>query len=186
MRKTAFLAAIVLAVVVVPASSAMISNNAAADDAGAKRNNASATYAYTMEEPNVARASNGDTIAVSGEGTFSVHPKSVSGGGTFEHTLAGGGSVSGTWTGDRLVSFAPYGCGVIFGNPLPPNLCGGRMVTTVTLTPTGGMSVKGKLTIICLIGYPPPSSKEGIRLVVPGQENFNKQVEGMNLFTKTS
>jgi hypothetical protein len=184
MRKTVSLAAIAFALVVVPPSTGMISNNAS-DGAGAKRNNASATYTYSMEQPNISRASNGDTVAVTGEGTFSVHPKSVSGGGTFVHTLASGGSVSGTWTADRLVSFVPYGCGVIFGNPLPPNFCGGRMVTTVTLTPTGGTSIKGKLTIICLIGYPPPSSKEGIRLVVPGHANFNKQVEGMNLFVKT-
>jgi hypothetical protein len=115
---------------------------------------------------------------VTGEGTFGVHPKSVSGGGSFTHTLAGGGTVSGTWTADRLVSFVPYGCGVVFGNPLPPNFCGGRMVAKVTLTPAGGKSMKGQLTIICLIGYPPPTAKEGIRLVVPGSRTSTSRSRG--------
>ena len=45
--------------------------------------------------PNVATASNGDTIVIAGEGTLSVHPKSVTGMGSFIHNFAGGGSV--TW-----------------------------------------------------------------------------------------
>ncbi len=187
MRKFSFMAAMLIGLVMAFASSSVAMIQSSANEgAGAKRNNASATFNYMLEQPNISRASNGDTVGVTGEGTFGVHPKSVSGGGAFTHTLAGGGTVSGTWTADRLISFVPYGCGVIFGQPLPPDLCGGRMVTKVTLTPNGGTPVKGQLTISCLIGYPPPSAKEGIRLVVPGVANFNKRVEGMNLYVKTS
>lgn len=35
--------------------------------------------------PTVATAANGDTIELAGEGTFTKHPKSLTGGGTFVH-----------------------------------------------------------------------------------------------------
>jgi hypothetical protein len=146
-------------------------------------NNEAGSYEFHLEVPNVAMAPNGDTIAVTGMGTFSVHPKSASGSGSWTHTFAGGGSASGTWTANGLVAFQPYGCGVIFGTPLPPDFCGGRVVLDVTLsTPLG--SLPGQLTIYCLIGAPPPSASEGIRLVVPGVINFNKVVGGENIYIK--
>src|SRR5260221_12635795 len=40
--------------------------------------------------PDVAIASDGASIALLGEGTLSIHSKSVSGGGTFTHTDANG------------------------------------------------------------------------------------------------
>lgn len=148
-------------------------------------NNESGTYEFELEVPNVAEAPNGDQISVLGDGTFSVHPKSASGGGTFTHTFASGGSASGTWTVNGLVAFQPYGCGVIFGTPIPPNLCGGRVVLDITLVgPLGPLP--GQLTIVCLIGQPPASAGEGIRLVVPGIVNFNKMVSGMNVYIKMS
>lgn len=146
-------------------------------------NNEAGSYEFHLETPNVAMAPNGDTFAVTGMGTFSVHPKSASGGGSWTHTFAGGGSASGTWTANGLVAFQPYGCGVVFGTPLPPDLCGGRVVLDVTLsTPLG--SLPGQLTIYCLIGAPPASASEGIRLVVPGVINFNKVVGGENVYIK--
>jgi hypothetical protein len=146
-------------------------------------NNQAASYQFFLEEPNVAMASNGDTIAITGEGEFAVHPKSASGSGAFTHTFAGGGSVSGTWTVNRLVDFQPYGCGVIFGTPIPPELCGGRVSLDVTLTGPAG-SLPGRITIYCLIGSPPPSAEEGVRVVVPGIANFNEQVSGGNVYVK--
>ena len=76
-------------------------------------NNQAASYEFFMEEPNVAMASNGDTIAITGEGEFAVHPKSASGEGEFTAMSAGGQTVAGTWTVKGLVDFQPYGCGVI-------------------------------------------------------------------------
>lgn len=146
-------------------------------------NNESATYGWFLEVPNVAMASNGDTIALVGEGEFGVHPKSASGGGTFTLTFAGGGSVSGTWTVNGLIDFQPYGCGVVFGEPIPPDLCGGRVVLDVTGQGPEGPA-PAKVTIYCLIGSPPGSAEEGVRVVVPGLSNFNKQVEGMNVYVK--
>jgi hypothetical protein len=151
-------------------------------------NNESATYEWHLEVPNVAMAPNGDTVAVTGMGTFGVHPKSASGGGSFTHTFAGGGSLTGTYTVNGLVDFQPYGCGVLFGEPFPPELCGGRLVFNVTLVPDANpsLSLNGQLTINCLIGEPPASAEEGIRLVVPGVVNFNDYVSGENVYIKQS
>lgn len=144
-------------------------------------NNQAAAYEFFLEQPNIAMASNGDTVALTGEGDFAVHPKSASGGGDFTHTLAGGGSVTGTWSVDGLVDFQPYGCGVVFGTPLPSDFCGGRLSLDVTFhTPAG--SLPGRITVYCVIGSPPPSAEEGVRVVVPGIANFNKQVSGMNVY----
>jgi hypothetical protein len=146
-------------------------------------NNESATYEWHLEVPNVAMAPNGDTVAVTGTGTFGVHPKSASGGGNFTHTFAGGGSLTGTYMVNGLVDFQPYGCGVVFGEPIPPDLCGGRVVFDVTLT-ANGTSLAGQLTIYCVIGAPPASAEEGIRLVAPGVLNFNDVVSGENVYIK--
>jgi hypothetical protein len=43
----------------------------------------------------------------------------------------------------------------------------------------------GQLTIFCLIGKPPASAAEGVRLNVLGVINFNKVVSGENVYTKT-
>jgi len=56
-------------------------------------------------------------------------------------------------------------------------------VLDVTLS-TPIASVSGLLTIYCLIGAPPASAAEGIRLVVPGVINFNKVVGGDNVYIK--
>jgi hypothetical protein len=45
-------------------------------------------------------------------------------------------------------------------------------------------SFDGQLTIYCLIGAPPASAEEGIRLVVPGIINFNDVVTGENVYIK--
>lgn len=146
-------------------------------------NNQSVSYKFFMEVPNVAMASNGDTVSITGEGDFAVHPKSASGGGEFTAMSAGGDTISGTWTVDGLVDFQPYGCGVVFGNPLPPDLCGGRLSLDVTFTAPDG-SVPGRITIFCVIGSPPSSVEEGVHVNVPGIDNFNKQVSGMNVYVQ--
>ncbi len=146
-------------------------------------NNQAGSYEFFIEVPNVAMASNGDTIAITGDGAFAVHPKSASGGGDFTHTFAGGGSASGTWKVNGLVDFQPYGCGVIFGTPIPPELCGGRASVDVTFTGPAG-SLPGRITIFCQIGSPPPSAEEGVHVNVPGIANFNKQVSGMNVYVR--
>ncbi|MGH2472711.1 MAG: hypothetical protein ACRDG6_09955 [Candidatus Limnocylindria bacterium] len=142
------------------------------------------TYLLVLEHPNVAMAPNGDTVAVTGEGEFSVNPKSAEGSGAFTHTFAAGGSMSGTWTATELLAYQSYGCGVVFGDPIPPELCGGMVKLRVTLT-AGSISLPGILTVFCLIGpNPPNSAEEGITLLVPGIINFNKVVSGENVYVR--
>jgi hypothetical protein len=142
----------------------------------------------------VGRASNGDHVVVSGEGTFSVHPKSVSASGAFTHLDPEGNVVGGgTWTATHLLSLNFYGCrfipalGVDLGDD---NLCGGALKLRVVLdTPIG--QFPGILTVFCIIGPKAPSSHntppgEGVTLNVPGVINFNHTVHGDNVFVRTS
>jgi len=144
-------------------------------------NNESNTYRFVMDEANSARTSAGDSLSVTGSGTFGVHPKSATGGGDYTFTAADGTTFSGKWTVNGLIAFQPYGCGVLFGQPIPPDLCGGRVVLDVSAeTPFGTQS--GQLTIYCEIGSPPPSTEEGITAVIPSVGSFSRQTGGMNVY----
>src|SRR5438105_2509525 len=100
------------------------------------------SYELHLELPNVSRAPNGDQVAVTGDGMFSVHPKSVSASGTFTHSDSQGNvRGAGTWTATDLLTFDLYGCGVVHNfptpgvtTPLPPNFCGGMLKLRVLLT----------------------------------------------------
>jgi hypothetical protein len=168
--------------------------------ATALADSASHTYEFEMEFPNISEAPNGDRVAVTGHGEFSVHPKSAQGGGSFTHTTASGTVVgAGTWTATELLEYQSYGCGVVHNfptpgatTPLPPELCGGVVKMRVEATPTGtSLKIDAILTIFCIIGPNPPNSHddpsgEGITLVVPGIANFNKIVFGMNHYMQLS
>jgi hypothetical protein len=151
-------------------------------------NNESATYRLVTPIPNIGEAPNGDhaAIEVTQPFFFSVHPKSVSGGGTFTHTFSGG-SFSTTWTATELLSFQPYGCGLApTGATLPPNFCGGRVEMRISISTASG-PLDAILTVICLIsddGQLPAQAEEGIRLVIPGVINFNKSEGGLNRYEK--
>ena len=157
-----------------------------------ENNNESARYQLHIEVPNVAKSADGDTVAITGMGEFSVHPKEFTGAGTF--TLTNDGTtLSGTWAGVELLAFQPYGCGVLFGEPtIPPNFCGGFILARVVLTPTTGPTMTAILRVVCIIGDVPgqyfvsKNATEGITLDVPGVENYNEQVSGMNVFIRTA
>jgi hypothetical protein len=156
----------------------------------------SATHSYVlvMEEANLGVAPNGDTVAIEGEAEFSVNPNAVEGGGSFTHKNAAGAvQASGTWEATGLLDYQSYGCGVVFGDPLPPppTLCGGRVAMRVMLTTPLG-HFPGILTIICVIGPNPPNSiisngdrSEGATLSVPGIINFNHSAGGDNFIIQT-
>src|SRR2546426_10429179 len=74
------------------------------------------TFLLVFIGPNLAEAPNGDKVAVTGQGAFSVHQKSVLASGTFEHTdFAGNVLGGGTWMATQLLSYQSYGCGVFAG-----------------------------------------------------------------------
>ena len=134
--------------------------------------------------PDEAMASNGDVVALTGQGTFSVHSKTVTGSGAFTHKNAAGTVIgSGTWTATQLLSFNSYGSGSAQG--LPAELEGGQAVIQVHLSPqSGGAGFDAVLQIDCLLGSPPPAAHEGIRLAVAGVVNFNKELEGQTVFIR--
>jgi hypothetical protein len=152
-------------------------------------NNESARYMLHIEVPNVAKSADGDTISITGEGEFGVHPKLFAAEGTF--TLTNDGTtVSGTWTGVDLLAFQPYGCGIVFDNPLPPNFCGGMLLTRVVLTPSSGPTMTAIMRVVCIIGDVPgqyfvsKNATEGVTVGVPGVDNYNHQAGGMNVFIR--
>ena len=128
--------------------------------------------------------------ASTGEGLFSIHPKTVSANGNFTHSDSQGNVLgSGTWVATQLLSFQAYGCGVVLGFPIPPNLCGGKLMLRVQLTSESGQ-FEGILSVFCIIGPNPPNSHddesgEGARLDIIGVNNFNKIVSGGNVYIKT-
>ena len=155
--------------------------------APASAQSATATFNYLVgsaSRPDVARAPSGDTISMSGSGTLSIHPDSVTGSGSFTHKDASGTvKATGMWTALQLLSFVSYG-----SSPgLPPTFEGGKALVLIHLSPSaGGSGFDAVLRITCLVGSPPPSADEGIRLNVQDVINFNREVSGFTLFIRTS
>src|SRR6266511_4286185 len=80
------------------------------------------TYLLVMEQPNFGVAANGDQIAITGEGEFSVNPNSVTAAGEFTHSDSSWNVLAtGTWTATGLRDYQSYGCGEVFGDPIPPD-----------------------------------------------------------------
>ncbi len=133
--------------------------------------------------PDVATASNGDTIEIAGEGTLSVHPKSVTGSGSFTHNFAAGGSVSGTWTATQLLSFKSYGSSPAAVG-LPPTWEAGKAIIRVQLFVGGNPVATGTLTVGCILPEVevPGGAFEGSTLNVHGGPNFNKADVASTLF----
>ena len=133
--------------------------------------------------PDVATASNGDTIEITGEGTLSVHPKSVTGSGSFTHNFAAGGSVSGTWTATSLKSFKSYGSSPAAVG-LPPTWEAGKAVIRVQLFVGGDPVATATLTVGCILPEVkvPGGAFEGSTLKVKRGPNFNKADLGATLF----
>ena len=122
--------------------------------------------------PDIAMADNGDTIEIKGSGALSIHPNSVTGGGTFKHKDATGTVMeSGTWTAQELISFVPYAI-------LPGHEAGGEALIRVHLSSGPPDAI---LTITCAIGAP-PGHGEGVKLNIQDVIDFNRKVGGITLY----
>src|SRR5215475_13062681 len=78
----------------------------------AAADSATHTYQLVMEEPNLGVGANGDQIAITGEGQFSVNPKAVKAEGEFTHTDSSGNVLAtGTRTATGLLKYQSYGLG---------------------------------------------------------------------------
>ncbi len=118
-------------------------------------------------------ANNGDeiNIGLGGTGSFSFHPKTVSGGGSFTITGAAGAD-SGTWEATKLVSFHSYGLST--GDPdLPVDpVWGGFLILEIELTGSAGTHT-GILKLTCAdFGNPPPGAHQGMTLQIVGGQHF--------------
>ncbi len=129
-------------------------------------------------DPDVSFAANGDRIEINGAGELSIHPKSVTGSGTFVHRDADGNVLAeGTWAAVRLMSFQSYGPSPDF----PPSFEAGKAIIAVDLSPDGGgPSIGGTFTLGCILpggeADDPGGAFEGMKLSLRGGPNFNRPV----------
>jgi hypothetical protein len=127
--------------------------------------------------PNTATAPSGpfkgDTIRVTGSGTFDTGTKAMVAGGSFTHTHPNGSVVArGTWVATSVTSF------VGFGGP-SPGLQGGQLWFTATLLPEGGSPRTGvPMSITCLVGLGPGHGFEEGTTV----DGFTEHTGGLTLF----
>ena len=163
-----------------------LQSTSAASQAVAETNYAYLVGEEPIEGPDKTVASNGDTITIHGEGTLSIHSKSVTGDGSFKHTNAAGTVLAkGTWTALGLNSFKSFGNST--DPTIPPNFEAGLAVIRIHLSPDGGGSgVDALLQITCVLpgASAPPGFEEGVKVVIQNVINFNKQVFGQTLFIR--
>jgi hypothetical protein len=133
---------------------------------------ASTSFGFTLEGPVlVLNPSTGDTLRLTGSGTFDPATGTITASGSFTHRLADGSVFHrGTWAASAFTSFAGFG---------GPNkgLQGGILALTVTLFPDGGAPVTGvPMTITCMI-FAPPGTEEGVTLA-----GFTELISGTTAF----
>lgn len=118
---------------------------------------------------------NGDVIDIKGDGTLSLHAKSVTGGGSFRHLDSDGNVIAdGTWTATELLNFKTYGPSPI----LNPTWRTGIAHIRVHLV-SGAMEADAILSLGCILPQVkmPGGVFEGVRLNVQGGPNFNKELQ---------
>jgi hypothetical protein len=133
-----------------------------------------ATFAWRVGA-DTAKAPDGSTITMQGQGTLQAGPDgTATGGGTF--TPSNG--PSGTWTATGVQEFVSYGPAPS-GFPVP-GAVGGEAKLMVSLS----NGETGVLTIVCLLGSPPAGKDEGITLVLGAavSDEYTKQDGGNTIF----
>jgi hypothetical protein len=126
-------------------------------------------------------APDGSTITLFGRGTLTAGPHSsvTTAVGTFSNSAG----ESGTWTASRVEGFVSYGTRLPGSSFPPPPATGGMTKLRVALS--NGQT--GVLTIFCIIGSPPPSTDEGIHLVLGSgvSGEYTRIVVGNTVFFAT-
>jgi hypothetical protein len=131
------------------------------------------TYSFTLNGPQAAGDPNtGNTILVTGSGSFDPSAGTVIGSGSFTTFTSGGAVVSrGTWKATSFISFDSFG-------GFSPGLQGGVLNITVTLSPNAGTPVTGvSMAVTCRIKAPPNTGAEGIII-----GSFTNTLAGHTLF----
>ncbi len=133
---------------------------------------------FNLISPNTATAPSGtpfagDTIRVTGSGTFDTSTGAIVASGSFTHTHPTGTIVArGTWVATGFTSFKS------FGGP-NPGTQGGQLWLTATLFPNGGSPHTGiPMSITCLVGLGPGHGFEEGTTV----DGFTNKTGGLTLF----
>ncbi len=137
------------------------------------------SFSFNLHVPNTATASSGqfsgDTIRLTGAGSFDIVEAMVVAGGSFTIFDPTGTVVeNGTWRATSITVFTRFG---------GPNngLVGGVLTITVTLTPTSGAPLTGqKMVVTCAIDAP-PGNTEGTTV-----GDFTTKTGGATLFHENS
>ncbi len=139
-----------------------------------------------IEGPDKIVAPNGDTMIIEGSGTLSIHAKSVTGEGSFEHVTSSGALLaSGTWKALELLGFKSWGSSA--DPAFPTNFEAGKALIRIHLSPdAGGSGIDAILQIYCVLPGTkhPPAFEEGVRVVIQDVINFNDPVHGQTLFIR--
>ncbi len=133
-------------------------------------------FSFSLTGPNFAEnPSTGDTIRVTGSGTFDPSAGTVTASGSFTHFLSDGSVFArGTWVATGFTSFTGFG-GPNNGHQ------GGVLAITVTLFPDGGAPVTGvPMTITCVVNAP-AGTEEGTTV-----DGFTEKTGGLTLMHVTS
>jgi hypothetical protein len=134
---------------------------------------ADSTYGFSFFGPQVSSAPSGDTIEVSGSGSFDPSADAVVGSGSFTISTPSGSVIKkGTWKATAFGSFRA------FGGPRP-GFQGGQLQITVTMFPNEGSPMTGvSMTVNCRIFAPADfTGPEGIMI-----GDFSQVVRGATLF----
>ncbi|SRR5712692_5310219 len=132
---------------------------------------------FNLISPNTATAPSGpfagDTIRVTGSGTFDTSTEAIVASGSFTHTHPNGAIVArGRWVATGFTSFLGFG-GPNAGTQ------GGQLWFTVTLFPEGGSPHTGiPMSITCLVGLGPGHGFEEGTTV----DGFTNKTGGLTLF----
>jgi len=160
--------------------------------------------------PAVARASDGETVEITGAGTLDVASKSVTGAGAFTQKATTGDIVTtGVWTATGLVSFESYGIapgallreypqfrrlgpflmgrgmmpGPMAGLMTGPVAAGGVALIRIRLLPDAGTPTDAILRVNCAKGKVPEDTQtDGVRLNITSGPAFDEQVSGRTVF----
>ena len=160
-----------LATVLVPFSTVLVPFSAHASTTNWSFNLVSPNFATATSAPSPVKV--GDTIRLTGSGSFDTLAVTITGSGSFTHYNTSGEVIAhGTWTAVTLVGFTP------FGGP-NPGLQGGVVTITVNQYVGGELRHAGvRMTVTCPINQP-GGYVEGTTL-----GPFTAKVKGDTLFHK--
>jgi hypothetical protein len=134
------------------------------------------SFSFNLHVPNTATASSGpfagDTIKLTGGGSFDTSEAAVLASGSFTIFDPSGMKVEeGSWRATAFTSFQSFG-GKNNG------YLGGQLIITVTLTPTSGAPLTGlTMVVTCEVHSPSPSFTEGTTV-----GDFQTKTGGATLF----